>query len=286
MILVIEERLKGLPNQFRVSCKIRGKKTMLSLLPMQQLHMVHVVHPATKQCYHSFDFHHNPHYGVRRELLPFFKWILKANNINFMEYFGEVPYYMTNQITIHNNPPEHDFPAEEIYKILKTYKLKTRAISNYYLSYGYSAEYRSINGNPLLTTSIGHNKEFQTILTYVFPTLYYLSRNIMKYYPNVSPCPTRRLKYAQKMGSNLNSLLSYENISEGFDLSVVYSKQVLSPHCDVMNDWRVGYNFISVFKCSFLDDEIDDIVTVSIICYTRKAIGDHLSVLTKCKKKI
>jgi hypothetical protein len=51
-----------------------------------------------------------------------------------------------------------------------------------------------------------------------------------------------------------------------------------------MNDWRVGYNFISVFKCSFLDDEIDDIVTVSIICYTRKAIGDHLSVLTKCKK--
>ena len=26
MILVIEERLKGLPNQFRASCKIRGKK--------------------------------------------------------------------------------------------------------------------------------------------------------------------------------------------------------------------------------------------------------------------
>jgi hypothetical protein len=26
MILVIEERLKGLPNQFRVSCKIRKKK--------------------------------------------------------------------------------------------------------------------------------------------------------------------------------------------------------------------------------------------------------------------
>jgi hypothetical protein len=88
------------------------------------------------------------------------------------------------------------------------------------------------------------------------------------------------------MGSNLNFLLSDENIFEGFDLSVVYSKHVISPHCDVMNDWRVGYNFISVFKCSFLDDEIDDIVTVSIICYTRKAIGDHLSVLTKCKKKI
>ncbi len=41
-----------------------------------------------------------------------------------------------------------------------------------------------------------------------------------------------------------------------------------------MNDWRNGYDFISVVKSTFLDDDIDRYVTLSIICYSRKAVGD------------
>ena len=43
-----------------------------------------------------------------------------------------------------------------------------------------------------------------------------------------------------------------------------------------MNDWRNGYDFISAIKSTFLDDDIDRYVTLSIICYTRKAIGDYM----------
>jgi hypothetical protein len=51
---------------------------------------------------------------------------------------------------------------------------------------------------------------------------------------------------------------------------------VIDPHCDVMNDWREGYDYLSVVKSKFLDDELDKYVTVSIICYSRKAIGDFM----------
>jgi Trp operon repressor len=63
--------------------------------------------------------------------------------------------------------------------------------------------------------------------------------------------------------------------------SVVYSRYGLDPHCDVMNDWRDGYNFITVLKSTFYDDEVDDLVTISLICYTRKAISDRLSAISQ-----
>ncbi len=86
------------------------------------------------------------------------------------------------------------------------------------------------------------------------------------------------------MGSNFNYNLDDINIYEGFDISVVYTRYGLDPHCDVMNDWRDGYNFISVLKSTFYDNEVDDIVTISLICYTRKAIGDRLSAISNLKK--
>jgi hypothetical protein len=66
------------------------------------------------------------------------------------------------------------------------------------------------------------------------------------------------------------------NIFEGFDVSLMYSDSFITPHCDVMNDWRYGYNYISVVKNTFWDDNISKSVTLSIVCYTRKAVGDEL----------
>jgi len=277
MVLVIEERLKELSKEFLAACRVRQNKAILSLLTRKQLKMVHIVHPATIQCYHSFDFHHNPHYGIRKTLLPYFKWILLMNDVSYLEY-GDCEQYHTNkQITIYNNPVEYKFPFEDIYNTLRTHKLKSRKISNQYISYGYSSEYRSITGEPMLTTGIAHIKHINKILGDTLPTLSALSKNLLKNYPDMSPCTNRRNKYSQRMGSNFNYHLNDVNIYEGLDISIVYSKYGLDPHCDVMNDWRDGYNFITVLKSTFHDDEVDDLVTISLICYTRKAIGDRLN---------
>ena len=75
------------------------------------------------------------------------------------------------------------------------------------------------------------------------------------------------------------------NIYEGFDVAVNYSKSPVEPHCDVINDWRYGYNFISVMKSSFYEVCSQDIVTISVICYTRKAIGDHIDRMRRITKQ-
>jgi len=283
-VLVIEERIKGLPKEFLAACQVRKNKAILALLARKQLRMVHIVHSASLQCYHSFNFHHNPHYSIRKTLLPFFKWVLSVNNVNYLEYPDCEQNYTNTQITICNNPVEYNLPFEDLYNTLKTHKLKSRNISNQYISYGFSSEYRSITGEPILTTGIGHIKDSHKIFTYVLPTLSALTKNLLKNYPIMSPCINRRNKYAQRLGSNFNYSLDDINIYEGFDISVVYSRYGLDPHCDVMNDWRDGYNFISVLKSTFYDNEVDDIVTISLICYTRKAIGDRLSAISNLKK--
>ncbi len=56
MVLVIEERLKDLSKEFLAACHVRQNKA---------------IHPATIQCYHSFDSHHNLHYGIQKTLLHF-----------------------------------------------------------------------------------------------------------------------------------------------------------------------------------------------------------------------
>jgi hypothetical protein len=48
-----------------------------------------------------------------------------------------------------------------------------------------------------------------------------------------------------------------------------------------MNDWRDGYNFLSVMKSTIYNEELGETVTISIICYTRKAIGDWLNTVHK-----
>jgi hypothetical protein len=43
-----------------------------------------------------------------------------------------------------------------------------------------------------------------------------------------------------------------------------------------MNDWRYGYNYVSVLKTSFFDSDTGKEITLSVICCIRKAIGDYL----------
>jgi hypothetical protein len=222
MVLVIEERLKDLSKEFLAACHVRQNKAILSLLTRKQLKMVHIVHPATIQCYHSFDFHHNPHYGIRKTLLPFFKWILLVNDVNYFEYVDCEQYHTNKQITIYNNPVEYKFPFEDIYNTLRTHKLKCHKISNQYISYGYSSKYRSIIGESILTTGIGHIKHSNKIISETFPTLSALSKSLLKNYPDMSPCTNRRNKYSQRMGSNFNYHLNDVNIYEGFDICSIF----------------------------------------------------------------
>ncbi len=79
------------------------------------------------------------------------------------------------------------------------------------------------------------------------------------------------------MGSNFNYSINDVNTYEGFDASIVYSKNVVQPHCNVMKDWRDGYNFLSVMKSTIYDEELGETVTISIICYMLKAVGDCMS---------
>ena len=285
MVLIIEQRKTELARGFKESCNIRKKNLMLSLLDRDELANVHIIYPNAIQCYHSFDFHQNPHYGVRIEIVPILKWMLDKSNITYTEYSGDVSFHHNNFLTVYNNYALTTFPAQQLYSIMNTYKLKSRNVSNIFLSYGYSAEYRSITGEPKLTVNIENNSgNKKKLLPIILPILSHLSKNLKQNYGDIAQDQDRNEKYAGQLGSNFNHSLQGTNYFEGFDIAIMYSDCYISPHCDVMNDWRNGYNFITVLKSTFLDDDIKKLVTVSLICYTRKAVGDHLTYLDKKRK--
>ncbi len=133
------------------------------------------------------------------------------------------------------------------------------------------------SGEPLLTKAIEYvTRKKQKILPLVLPVICNRSRDLKAYYPNIAPDNIQNTAYAQRMGSNFHYSLEGINYFEGFDVSIMYEGDVIDPHCDVMNDWREGYDYLSVVKSTFLDDELDKYVTVSVICYSRKAIGDYM----------
>jgi hypothetical protein len=250
---------------------------MLSFAMEGIVNTVHIIYPATNQCYHAFNFHRNPHYGIKLKHIPLIKWILKSNNINYQEYSTEQNYHHNNFLTIHNNNFEQQIPFQHIYRVVKGYKLRSRQLSNYFISYGYSSMYRGKNGEPLLTKAIETNAgKKEKLLPLVLPILCYLSKDIKLHYQHIACNFERNELYSQQLGCNFNYCLPNTNIFEGFDVSLMYSDSFITPHCDVMNDWRYGYNYISVVKTSFWDEFISKSVTLSIICYTRKAVGDYL----------
>ena len=277
MALVIEESDNDIEIKHSRALEVK-LKGILSSSEERIVRKVHLIHPSANQCYHSFRFHRNPHYGVKVKHLQLIKWILSYWNITFEEYQSNIMIHSNPSLTICNDISYDWFPYEKFYAILKSNnKLKSRNISNLFVSYGYSAMYCGNNGEPKLTKYIDkfHDKG-EKLLPIVLPVLIHLSSELRKYYGHVAPDFYRNQSYAQQMGSNFNYSMIGSNIYEGFDLSIIYSPTILTPHCDVMNDWRPGYDYLSVIKTTFIDQSENKTVTLSLICYTRKAIGDYL----------
>ena len=276
MALIIEETNSENPITYGKALEAKEKK-ILTFTMEGLVHTVHFIYPASMQCYHSFNFHRNPHYGIEVQHIPLIKWILKHSNIDYKDYVAEKKYHHNNFLTIHNNLFDGQFPFQHIYRIVKGYKLRSRQLSNFFISYGYSSMYRGRNGQPLLTKAIERKSgEEEKLLPLILPILCYLTKDIKLHYQYIAGNLERNEKYSQLLGCNFNYLLPNINIFEGFDVSLMYSDSFITPHCDVMNDWRYGYNYVSVLKNCFWDDNISKSVTLSIICYTRKAVGDYL----------
>ena len=276
MTLIVEEVEEGI--EIKHGYAIQVKNLGLLGFSMQKIvRAVHIIYPSLAQCYHGFRFHQNPHYGVRVKQVPLIKWMLQYLNIEAKDYKSSVTHHHNYFLTIDNNIRWDWFPYNKLYSILKKNRLRSRNISNYFLSYGYSAMYCGKNGEPRLTTFINKITDGdEGILPLVLPVLVNLSSIIKRHYGHIALDTYRNTNYAQKLGYNLGYHLSEFNIYEGFDVSLVYSDSLIKPHCDVMNDWRPGYNYLSVIKSTFWDDDINLMVTLSVICYTRKGIGDYL----------
>jgi hypothetical protein len=67
---------------FLVCLKIQRKKRQFQLLREIWCDTGYTIHPRVIQCYLGFQFHKNPHYGLKLKCLPVVKWIL--NNIIYV----------------------------------------------------------------------------------------------------------------------------------------------------------------------------------------------------------
>ncbi len=245
--------------------------------------MVHIIHPSKRQIYHSFDFHRNPHYGVQMNKLPLFKCFLKSLQINFKDYESNTLVHRNRFITIQNNIANNIIPFENIMNLIQISKLNTRQLQNNFISYGYSGRNRKRGGPPVLTKSIkDHGTATQHLLPLLLNTLTTLSVDLISTYGHrVAPNDNRSNIFSRKMGSNFGYDVNALNVFEGMDCSIFHHGKnecnMLYQHCDVMNDWRRGYNYVSVAKCLFRENTTMNFVTLSVICYTRKLIGDFLS---------
>jgi hypothetical protein len=276
MALAIEETKHDECIKFKMACLVKKHK-ILHFSMKKMVQGVHIIHPARNQSYHCFRLHRNPHYGIKIKYVPLFKWIVKTMGIPFQEYKASEGEHKNDFLTIINNLPDHTLILQQIYDAVKSRKLRSRNLSNFFISYGFSALYCKAGGPPLLTTSIdSESSEKIQILPILMPLLSKLSESLKAHYSHIAPDFDRNQQYSQLMGSNFNYRLCEINYYEGVDCAIIFSGNLLAPHCDVMNDWRRGYDFLSVTKTLIWDAEIKRSVTLSIICYTRKAVGDYI----------
>lgn len=251
---------------------------ILKFAMKQQVKMVHFIYPAKVQIYHCFGLQKNPHYGVKRKFVPLLKWILHNLAINYTVYESNNNFHHNEYLVVYNNKLPIYFPVTLIRQQLDQYILKSRNLSNFFLAYGFSGEYIDGNtGAPQLTTSLLKGRQNgKTLLSLVFPLLCFLSTDLKRYFNQVATNMERNNKFSHNLGSNINYHIPPQNIFEGFDISLTLKDDILSPHCDVMNDDRYGYNYVSVIKSDVYDTDGIKMATMSIICYTRKAIGDYM----------
>lgn len=277
-VLVIEETKAKQYIQYDECRKVKYFG-ILKFSMKQLVETVHFIYPAKKQCYHCFDLHKNPHYAIREKYIPFVIWVLHNLGTTYMIYSAEQPFHHNEFITIYNNKLPCNYPASDIYNLVQSYKLKSRNIANFFLSYGFSGECITYKGGPPeLTKAIGKHKDEGILLVKsIFPILISLSNNLKRNYDHVALDQQRNRQFSQNLGCNLDVPIGRFNIYEGFDISLQHSDTTLLPHCDVMNDGTSGYNYISVIKQTNHSTDKTKCGTISIICYTRKAIGDFLA---------
>jgi len=190
----------------------------------------------------------------------------------------------SENLCVINDETKNQYPFCNIYREMKTLKnngqLKHRN-DTWLISYGFSGRVRKYAGSPpVLTGSIADkNGENISLLQIALPILAMLSKEILTYFGDRILVDTERnALFANKLGENYNSKIDRFNLFEGFDCAITsgISNNILSPHCDVMIDWRPGCNFCSVAKGCVADNETFQNVQIVFIAYTCKKVGDYI----------
>jgi hypothetical protein len=226
----------------------------------------------------------NTHYSITIQNIDLFKWIVNALGKNVIEHFADCDYTESENVCVINDESKNRYPFEDIYEAMKSLK-KTRILKNrnnaWLVSYGYSGRVREYAGGPpqLTNTIAGKSGNNLSLLQLALPILQKLSEEILIYFGNrIFVHEERNLVYAQTLGENFNLTIDGLNLFEGLDFAITsgVSNNLLSPHCDVMNDWRPGCNFCSVAKGIVTDNETNRDMQIVIIAYTRKDVGDYI----------
>jgi hypothetical protein len=245
---------------------------------------IHIIYPKKEQTYHTFGLERNTHYSITIQNIDLFKWIVNALGKNVIEHFADCDYTESENVCVINDESKNRYPFEDIYEAMKSLK-KTRILKNrnnaWLVSYGYSGRVREYAGGPpqLTNTIAGKSGNNLSLLQLALPILQKLSEEILIYFGNrIFVHEERNLVYAQTLGENFNLTIDGLNLFEGLDFAITsgVSNNLLSPHCDVMNDWRPGCNFCSVAKGIVTDNETNRDMQIVIIAYTRKDVGDYI----------
>ena len=100
------------------------------------------------------------------------------------------------------------------------------------------------------------------------PILEILTEKLLIHYKErISIDEIRNALFAERIGENFELGIRKFNLFEGFDFAITsgFGGNILTPHCDVMNDWRPGHNYCSVTKSIFLMKKISNMSKLSLL---------------------
>jgi hypothetical protein len=282
--IIIEECSESIRYPFRSWCINAKHCGVLHPSRLPYITKIHIIYPKKQQTYHTFGLERNTHYSIAKENIDLFKWIVNALGKTIIEHLDHFNYTKSENLCVINDETKNQYPFSNIYREMKTLKnngqLKNRNDA-WLISYGFSGRVRKYAGSPpALTGSIANkNGENISLLQIALPILATLSKEILTHFGDRILVDTERnALFANKLGENYNSKIDGFNLFEGFDCAITsgISNNILSPHCDVMNDWRPGCNFCSVAKGCVADNETFQNVQIVLIAYTRKEVGDYI----------
>jgi hypothetical protein len=176
--------------------------------------------------------------------------------------------------------------GDAIWERMVSGQMRSRNLNNLYISYGFSRRKREpgLPGYrpPSLTSTMDRDNNYIKLVPIILDILDGLSSHLRMAYPSVAPNKLHNMLFANQMRTNYGALPNPNNIYEGVDVAILRhsnsSHSNLAPHCDVENDCSQGYTYISVVKSTFHHRQLG-IVTISIIAYTRKGVGDWMKKL-------